>query len=144
MMVHDWVMTLHVVTSGPHRRPTQALVGSRLEVDLIPGPAALFETEDGLVGTSFEGRPVAACEEGGDWERVPDAVADQWLVLPQEVRARLIVDPRAPLPADEFRAVTRAGASVTAVYWVESEDSAGFRASGDLGRFVRVLSAVNG
>lgn len=136
-------MTLHVVTSGAHRRPTQTLVGSRLEVDPVPGPAALFETEDGLVGATFEGRPVAACEEGGSWERVPDAVADQWLRLSPEVRARLIVDPEASLSADEFVAVTRAGASVAAVYWVESEDSACFRVSGELARFVRILSAVN-
>lgn len=135
-------MAHHVLTSGLHRRPVAALVSSRPELDPIPGPAVLFETDgDGSMGFD-SGRAIAVRESGGDWEPVPVEVANQWERLTPELRARLVADPGASLTADEFRVVTNAGVQVTAVYWVVSEDSARFTVSGELRRFVRVISAT--
>lgn len=136
-------MTHHVLTSGFHRRPVSTLVGSRPEVDDIPGPAILFDSDGGMDFDS--GRPVAVREDGEDWSPVPVELADVWVRLSRRVRGRLVADPDVSLSADEVANVAAAGGSVSAVYWVgsDSEDADGFHVSGDLASFVRLLSSLS-
>ena len=137
-------MTYHVLTSGFHRRPVSTLVGSRSEVDDIPGPAVLFDSDG---GTDFvSGRPVAVREDGEGWSPVPVELADVWVRLSRRVRGRLVADPDVSLSADGVANVTAAGGPVSAAYWVgsDSEDADGFHVSGELREFVVLLSSLSG
>lgn len=136
-------MAYHVLTRGPHRRPTATFIGSRPEIDAIDGPAVLFEADGGSVGLG-SGTPIATREAGENWEPVQSHVSEAWVRLPDAIRAKLIADPDAEFDADELVALSRAGGLVSKAYWVGSEDDPGFRMDEGMREFVVLMASLPG
>lgn len=136
-------MAYHILTPGPHRRPTATFIGSRPEIDAINGPAVLFEADGGSVGLD-SGTPIATREAGEAWEPVQPHVAEAWVRLPAAIRAKLIADPDVELNTDELVSLSRSGVLVAQAYWVGSEDDPGFRMDEDMREFVVLMASLPG
>lgn len=136
-------MAYHVLTRGPHRRPTATFIGSRPEIDAIDAPAVLFEADGGSVGLD-SGTPIATREAGEDWEPVQPHVAEAWVRLPAAIRAKLIADPDMEFGTNEIVALSKAGVLVGRAYWVGVEDDPGFRMDEGMREFVVLMASLPG
>lgn len=131
-------MTSHLRIPGEQSRLVDGLDDPAVEA--IGGPAVMVDGDPAAAATA--GRPRAYREQGRTWTDLDFEAADHWQALSEDIRQRLLADPRSALDTAEFKAATGASASIISANWVYTGHPREYRVAGPLREFIEVLAEV--